>query len=61
MLKTVRIPETSWRVMEEHSRDLKVWREEFITISGSRTRKAEPPPEISAELEEGVIGGKLKL
>ena len=55
MLKTVRISEASWRVMEEHSKDLKVWREEFRTIASSRTRKAEPPPEMSADLEEGVI------
>src|SRR6218665_1050564 len=48
MLKTVRISEASWRVIEEHSKDLKVWREELRTIAGSRTRKAEPPPEISA-------------
>ena len=60
MLKTVRISEASWRVMEEHSKDLKVCREEFRTIiAGSRTRKVEPPPEISADLEEGFIRGKL--
>jgi len=41
MLKTVRISEASWRVMEEHSKDLKVWGEEFRTIAGSRMRKAE--------------------
>jgi len=28
--------------MKEHSKDLKVWREELRTIAGSRTRKAEP-------------------
>ena len=56
MLKTVRISEASWIVMEEHSKDLKVWREEFRTIeAGSRMRKAEPPPEICADLKEGVI------
>src|SRR6218665_2330184 len=55
MLKTVRVSEASWRVMKEHSKDLKVWREELRTIAGSRTRKAEPPPEISGDLEEGVI------
>ena len=33
MLKTVRISEASWRVMEEHSKDLKVWREELRTIA----------------------------
>src|SRR6218665_817421 len=54
MLKTVRISEASWRVMEEHSTDLKVWREEFRAMAGSRIRKAEPPPEISADLEEGT-------
>src|SRR6218665_3962265 len=59
MLKTVRVSEASWRVMKEHSKDLKVWREELRTIAGSRTRKAEPPPEISGDLEEGVIRGKL--
>ena len=67
MLKTVRISEASWRVIEEHSKDLKVWREELRTIAGSRTRKAEPPSEISGDLEEessysreavqGVAGG----
>ena len=45
--------------MEEHSKDLKAWREEFRTKAGSRMRKAEPPPEICADLEEGVIRGKL--
>lgn len=30
--------------MEEHSKDLKVWRAEFRTIEGSRIRKADPPP-----------------
>src|SRR6218665_1612705 len=59
MLKTVRVSEASWRVMKEHSKDLKVWREELRTIAGSRTRKAEPPPESSGDLEEGVIRGKL--
>ena len=47
--------EASWRVMKEHLKDLKVWREELRTIAGSRTRKAE----ISGDLEEGVIRGKL--
>ena len=60
MLKTVTMSEASWRVMEEHSKYLKVWREEFRTIAGSRMRKAEPPPEICADLEEGVIRGKLR-
>ena len=55
MLKTVRISEASWRVMEEHSKDLKVWREEFRAMAGSRIRKTEPPPEISADLEEGTV------
>jgi len=36
-------------------------REEFRTIeAGSRMRKAEPPPEICADLKEGVIRGKLR-
>jgi len=60
MLKTVRISKASWRVMEEHSKDFKVWREEFKTVAGSRIRKAEPPPESSADLEEEVIRGKLR-
>src|SRR6218665_3858164 len=60
MLKTMRISEASWRVTEEHSKDLKVWREELRTIAGSRMRKAEPPPEICADLEEGVIRWMLK-
>ena len=60
MLKTVRISEASWGVIEEHSKDLKVWREEFRTIAGSEMRKAEPPPEICGDLEEGLIRGRLR-
>ena len=59
MLKTLRISEASLRVMEEHSKELKLWREEFRTIGGSRMRQAEPPPEICADLKEGAIRGKL--
>ena len=53
MLKTVIISDTSRRVVDEHVKDLKVCREELRTIASSRNRKAEPPPEISADFEEG--------
>src|SRR6218665_1362751 len=54
MLKTVRVSEASWRVMKEHSKDLKVWREEFMmgylrcflslraSISGILSRRFNP-------------------
>lgn len=65
-MKTVRRCEASRRVMEEHSNDLKVWREQFRTTAGSRTRKAVPPPEMLSDfldfledLEEEVMRGKL--
>lgn len=52
-----RISEASWIVIDEHSENLKVGREEFRTIYFSRTRKAGPPPEISADYDEGVMRG----
>ena len=58
-MKTVSISEESRRVMDEHSRDRKVWQEEFRTTAGSRTRKAVPPPEGFADFEDFVKRGKL--
>ena len=55
MFKTVKMSEANRRVIEEYPKDLKVWREEFRTMTGSQTRKAEPPPEICTDLEERVI------
>lgn len=49
MLYTVSISEASRRVMEEHSKDLKVRQEQSRTIAGSWTKKALPPPEIGAD------------
>ena len=59
MLKTVSRSEESRSVVDEHSKELNVWREEFRTTAGSRTRKAVPPPDIFEDLEEAVIRGKL--
>jgi len=60
MLYTVSISEASRRVMEEHSKDLKVRQEQSRTIAGSWTKKALPPPEIGADFFlDGVVRGKL--
>ena len=45
MLYTVSISEASRRVIEEHSKDLKVRQEQSRTIAGSWTKKALLPPE----------------
>ena len=59
MLYTVSISEASRKVMEKHSKDLKVMQEQSRTIAGSLTKKTLPPPEIYAEFLEGVVRGKL--
>lgn len=58
MLRTVRISEDNRSVVDEHSKDLKMCQEEHRTITGSRTRKAVPPSEISADFQEGVMHAK---
>src|SRR6218665_25800 len=65
MLKTVRISEASWRVMEEHSKDLKVWREELRTIAGSRTGRQSRHQKFletwRRELFEGSCAGSSRV
>lgn len=43
--------EASRKVVEKHSTEQKVWREEVRTTTGSRTKKVVRPPEFFANFE----------